>query len=255
MKKYTSFLMLMTMALLITSCSMGAAEPTPTSTPTFVLPTATEPPASPTPEATFTSEPTDVPTAAPTATSSVAMVTPSDDPVNCRFGPSVDYAQVGALKAGEYTQVFGKTSAGDWWQVQNPSETSQKCWVAASITTGTGNFSTIGVVAAPAALVTKLTLKVDQETISLPVCTDPLEPVNLKGTIEANGPLTAKWHFETEQGGPMPEQTLEFTTFGSQDVSASYMPLPVKPGTYWVRLIVTSPNSTTVETKYKIDCP
>ena len=254
MKKYTSFVMLMITAMLMTSCNLSVAEPTPTPTPTFVLPTATELP-SPTPEATLPPEPTDVPTAAPTVTPSVPMVTPSDKPVNCRFGPSVDYAPVGGLKVGEYTQVFGKTSAGDWWQVQNPDETSQKCWMAASVTTGSGNFSGIGVVAAPTAFVTNLTLKVDQETISLPLCTDPFEPINLNGTIETNGPITVKWHFETEQGGAMPEQTLEFTTFGPQNVTAQYMPLPVKPGTYWVRLVVTSPNSTTVETKYKIDCP
>lgn len=250
--KHISSIVLIIAALLITSCSMGVETPTPT--PTFVSPTAIEA-ASPTPEPTFTSEPTEVPTIAPTATSSVPMVTPSDDPVNCRFGPSTNYAQVGALKVGAYTEVFGKTSAGDWWQVQNPSETSQKCWVAASVTTGTGNFSGVGVVTAPSAFVTNLTLKVDQETISLPVCTDPFEPINLTGTIETNGPVTVKWHFETEQGGAMPDQTLEFTTFGTQEVSGEYMPLTIKRGTYWVRLIITSPNSTTMETKYKIDCP
>jgi hypothetical protein len=127
--------------------------------------------------------------------------------------------------------------------------------MSASVTTTSGNFSGVGVVAAPAAFVTNLTLKVDQEKISLPLCTDPFEPINFNGTIETNGPATVKWHFETEQGGAMPEQTLEFTTFGAQDVSTAYMPLPVKAGTYWVRLIVTSPNSTMVETKYKIDCP
>lgn len=253
--KHISFLMLIMVSFLLTSCSLGAPEPTQTPTPTLALPTATEPLPSSTPTPTFTAEPTDIPTPVLTATPSFPMVTPIDEPVNCRFGPSVDYAQVGALKVGEYTQVFGKTSAGDWWQVQNPTETSQKCWVAASVTTGSGNFSEIGVVIAPTAFVTNLTLKVDMETISLSLCTDPFEPINLKGTIETNGPLTAKWHFETEQGGVMPEQTLEFKTFGSQDVSAEYMPLLVKPGTYWVRLIVTSPNSTKVETTYKIDCP
>ncbi len=252
MKKVRSFLVFSMAALLMTSCSMGAPEPT--STPVPLLPTATEPPPSPTPTLTIAPSPTTVPTVAPTATPSFPRVTPIDDPVNCRFGPSVDYAITGALKVGENTQVFGKTSDDGWWQVQNPSEASQKCWVAASVTTGSGDFSAIGVIDAPVTLVTAVTLQLNPETISLGACTDPFEPILVKGTIDVNGPTTVKWHFETQQGGVLSEETLEFTAFGPQDVSVEYMPAPVANGTYWVRLIVTSPNSVTMEAKYKIEC-
>jgi len=252
----THFLLVLTIvALLMTSCSMGA--PSPTATPISVPPTVTEALPSPTSGVTDTPlppPPTDVPTVAPTATPSFPVVTPSDDPVNCRFGPGTDYAVTGALKVGVSTQVFGKTSDGGWWQVQNPTETGQKCWVAASVTTGSGNFSGIGVVAAPDAFVTAVTLQLDPETISLTACTDPFEPIQIKATIDANGPVTVKWHFETQQGGVVPDQTLEFTTFGPQDVSDEFMPSPVVAGTYWIRLIVTSPNDVTMEAKYKIVC-
>lgn len=240
-------------ALLLTSCNLGAT-PTPTATVTPVPATATEVPASPTPEPTFTDEPTVVPTPADTATPSVPMVTPSDEPVNCRFGPSTDYASIGALVEGEHTQVFGKNSAGDWWQVKNPDQTDQKCWVAASVTTGSGNFSAVAVVDVPDAFVTNVTLKVDPELIPLTACTDLFDPVTFKGTIETNGPTTVKWYFETQQGGKTAEQTLEFKTFGPQDVSMEFIPIPVKQGTYWVKLIVTSPNEVTVEQKYEIEC-
>lgn len=250
--KRISILMIL-VALLLTSCNLNAATPTVTPIPTTVPATPTEE-VSPTPEATFTSEPTEVPTVADTATPSVPMVHPSDDPVNCRFGPSTDYAMVGALTEGENTQVFGKNSAGDWWQVQNPDQTNQKCWVAASVTTGSGNFSTISVVDAPAAFVTKVTLTVDPELIPLVACTDLFDPVKFTGSIETNGPTTVKWYFETQQGGKMTEQTLEFDEFGSQDVSMDFIPIPVKQGTYWVRLVVTSPNEVTTEQKYEIEC-
>jgi hypothetical protein len=77
--------------------------------------------------------------------------------------------------------------------------------------------------------------------------------VKISGTIETNGPTNVKWHFETQQGGAMPNKETEFDAFGSKDVSAEYTPLlPV--GTYWVRLIVTSPNSLLAEASYKIEC-
>jgi hypothetical protein len=183
------------------------------------------------------------------------MVTPVDEPVNCRFGPGTEYAAIGFLLVGENAQVFGKTSSAEWWQVQNPDDVAGKrCWVAASVTSGSGNFSGVGVVAAPATFVTAVTLALDPEVISLDDCTDPFEPIQIKALIDVNGPAVVKWHFETQQGGTVPEQTLEATEFGSQDVSDEFMPSPVKKGTYWIRLIVTSPNEITKEVKYEIDC-
>jgi hypothetical protein len=183
------------------------------------------------------------------------MVTPTDEPVNCRFGPGTEYSMIGALKVGTSTQVFGKNSAEDWWQVQNPDQTDQRCWVAASVTTGSGDFSGIGVVDSPTTFVTRVTLDVEPDTISLDACTDPFDPQELTGTIEVNGPTTVKWYFETEQGGKMPEQTLEFDAFGLEEVAEEFLPSPVEEGDYWVRLVVTSPNDVTTEAEYTIDCP
>jgi hypothetical protein len=182
------------------------------------------------------------------------MVTPSDKPVNCRFGPSTDYAVIGALVIGASAPISGKTSDGGWWQIQNPSTPGEKCWVAASVTTASGNLTTVVVVSAPAAFVTSVTLKIDPDTISAPGCMGPIMPVSFKGSIEVNGPVKVKWHFESQQGGSTPEQTLEFTSFGSKDVSIDYTPAPIADGSYWVRLIVTSPNNMTAEAKYKINC-
>jgi len=73
------------------------------------------------------------------------------------------------------------------------------------------------------------------------------------GTIEVNGPARVTWNFESQQGGASPSQTTDFDTFGSKDVSMDYAP-PLTAGTYWVRLIVTAPNSQQIETRYTIQC-
>ncbi len=244
--KIRSFVTVLLMASVLVSCNLPGAEPTQTPIP----PTETQPPATP----TFTPLPTETSTIAPTATSSVPMVTPSDKPVNCRFGPGTEYSIVGALVVGGSAQVFGKTADGGWWQIQNPSTPGEKCWVAASVTTTSGIFTQIGVVAPPSAFVTNVTLKIEPDTISVAGCVGPILPVSFKGTIEVNGPATVKWHFESQQGGAMPEQTTNFTTFGAKDVSADYTPL-LTEGSYWVRLIITSPNDIVGEAEYKIDCP
>ena len=51
----------------------------------------------------------------------------------------------------------------------------------------------------------------------------------------------------------MPNQMTEFDAFGSKDITVEYTP-PLTAGTYWVRLIVTSPNSIQAEITYKIEC-
>jgi hypothetical protein len=83
----------------------------------------------------------------------------------------------------------------------------------------------------------------------------PIQPSKITGTIETNGPGTVQWHFETQKDGVMPAQKTDFDAFGETDVpSADYTP-PLTAGTYWVRLIVTSPNNMQAETKYTINCP
>jgi hypothetical protein len=55
----------------------------------------------------------------------------------------------------------------------------------------------------------------------------------------------------------MATQTSEFETFGEKTFIASFTPtLPVTAGdSYWVRLIVSSPNDEQSEVRYTIACP
>jgi hypothetical protein len=107
---------------------------------------------------------------------------------------------------------------------------------------------------APKATVTNVSVEVDPRSISVAGCLGPIVPLEISGIIETDGPTTVQWRFETQQGGPMTTQTTTFDAFGEKTVSVDYTPT-LTAGTYWVRLIVTSPNNVQDETNYTITCP
>jgi hypothetical protein len=204
---------------------------------------------------TLTPLPSQTPTITPTSTPSVPMATPLKDDVNCRFGPSTTYEQIAALLVGAYAQILAKSINGAWWQVQNPSGGSEKCWVSASVVVVSGDQGGIPAVAAPAAYITDIKLQVKPNSINLGVgCPGPAPVFSLKGIIHVNGPLEIKWHFETQKDGSLPGNTLSAPKFGDYNVSYDYMPTVWGKGSYWVRLVITSPSSMFEEAKYEIKC-
>jgi hypothetical protein len=158
------------------------------------------------------------------------------------------------LNVGVSSQIVGKTADNGWWYIVDPFNAARKCWVAASVTNTAGNLTGIPVASAPSATVTDVSVDVDPNEISVAGCMGPIQPIEISGTIETNGPTTVKWHFETQQGGAMSAQSANFDGFGSKDFSVDYTP-PLTAGTYWVRLIATDPNSMQAEVKYTITCP
>jgi len=211
-------------------------------------PTATEAP-------TATALPVETAITAPTPTSSIPMVTPLKDPVNCRYGPSVNYEQVFALAVGAYAQVTGKSADGGWWQVLAGEGSSQNCWVANSVVSLSGDPGSILPVPAPAAFVTNASFQVKPDSINLgPGCVGPYPNFSLKGTISTNGPLEVKWRIETQQDGFLTEHSFSFSKFGQQDISYNYVPSYWKKGNFWVRLIITSPQNMTYEATYRVKC-
>lgn len=251
MKHKLPTLFLLTM-LVLSSCNLPQGG-TPTETPTLAF---TDTPALPseTPLPTDTPQPTDTPLPTLTFTPSVPTVTTKDQPVNCRLGPGTGWLAISALNLGQSSQIVGKTSDTSWWLIQDPLSPGRNCWVAASVTSASGNLSGLQVVQTPAASVTDVTISLDPKSINLGLlCLLPMPVVKIKGAIETNGPTIVKWHFETQQGGAMSNKETEFDAFGEKEVSAEYTPvLPI--GTYWVRLIATSPNSLVAEATYKIEC-
>jgi len=207
------------------------------------------------PSATSVQAPATVTPELYTPTPSFPMVTPLKDPVNCRFGPSVNFEQVFALAVGASAQITAKSADSGWWQVQVPNGYDQNCWVANSVIVITGDLSGIPTLPAPAALVTDAKLQVKPDSTNLgPGCAGPFPTFSLKGSISVNGPLEVTWHIETEQDGHQPDHTIHFSKFGSQDISFDYTPSSWKKGNFWVHLVITSPKSMYSEATYQIKC-
>jgi hypothetical protein len=158
-----------------------------------------------------------------------------------------------ALVIGQTAQITGRSTDNTWWLVNDPLSPGRGCWVAASVVVTGGNLSGIGVVQSPAATVTNVTVGTDPGVVTVPGCTGTVPTIEINGTIETNGPTEVRWRFETQQGGAMPTQTTMFDTFGEREFSVEFTPT-IPEGTYWVRLVVLSPNSTQAEGSYRIDC-
>jgi hypothetical protein len=182
------------------------------------------------------------------------MVTPKTEAVNCRFGPGTTYASVGGLKVGASVPILGQNGDGTWWQIQNPNNIVDNCWVSATATVTSGNMGSVPVAGSPQPFVTAVTAN-SPAAISVPGCIGPIQPLVLTGTIDVNGPTPVVWHFETQQGGALPSHTLTFTKFGPLTVTENAFTPPLVAGTYWLKLFVTSPNSLTSQASYTITCP
>jgi len=251
--KFGNLLSVLALVLAISACNLPSNVPgTETPTPAAITPSVTQ--------ALSTETPTQTPlpsnTAPPTTTSTptVPVAFPREVAVNCRLGPGIGWIVLSGMSVGTSSQIVGKSSDGSWWYIVDPASSSRNCWVATSVTNTAGNLAAIPVVAAPQLTVTDVDVDVDPNTISAPGCLGPIPPLEITGTIETNGPGTVTWRFETQQGGAMSTQTTEFETFGSENFSVDYTP-PITAGSYWVRLIVTSPNNIQSEATYTITCP
>lgn len=246
-----SLFAVLVLVLAILACNLPSNAPV-TETPTLASFTP-----SPT-LALLTNTPTLVPSNTPpataTSTPTVPVAVPRDVSVNCRLGPGTGWVVLSGLNVGQSSQISGKSGDGGWWYIVDPFNSARKCWVATAVTNTAGNLSGIPVVEAPKAEVTKVTLNVNPNAITASACPGATPPLELKATIETNGPTSVTWHFETQQTGALPSNTTDFDSFGSLDISTNYIGM-LGTGTYWVRLIVTSPNSIQAEAKYTITCP
>jgi hypothetical protein len=122
-----------------------------------VLETQTAQPVIVTATATSTSTP-ELPTASPTVTltpTPVFTATPSVPLIsvsvatNCRVGPGRAYDRVGALLVGEFTEVYGRDLAGNYWYVRNPNVSGGFCWLWGEYATLAGNTQTLPIFTPP----------------------------------------------------------------------------------------------------------
>ena len=253
------FSLILITALFISSCNLPSnmptgdvekLEPSPTreNTPLPLPPTATL-----TPIPSETPLPTDTPLPTPTGTPTVPTVWAKDINVNCRLGYGTEWLAIAALLVDQPATITGKNATGTWWYITPPNAPGTSCWVAASVTNTAGNLAGLPIISQSTASVTKVTIE-KPDTISVAGCMGPMQPLSLKGNIEMNGPGTASWHFDTEQSGTLVAHSTNFDTVGSKSVADSFVP-PLTVGSYWVKLVVTSPNGEVAESNYTIECP
>jgi uncharacterized protein YraI len=192
--------------------------------------------------------PTDTPGPTLTPTPSVPMVSPLNQDVNCRFGPSVKFSADDALRVGNQVPITGRTSDSGWWQIDGPLNPGYKCWVAASVTQATGDLASVPVVPAPAAYVTDVTVKANP---TYNACGGP-NPTDYSGTITTNGPTTVKYRWEIggdKSAKPDPE-TITFDQADTKSVGAPAFSADC--GNYYIMLVIISPNSMSAKDNYTI---
>jgi len=250
--KLRSLLSTLALVLAMLACNLPSNLPTETPTAAVIIPSSTL--ALSTAIPTQTLLPSNTPPPSATSTPTVPAASPKEVAVNCRLGPGIGWIVLSGLSVGTSSQITGKSGDGSWWQIIDPLNSGRRCWVAMSVTNSAGNVAGIPVVESPKATVTNVTVDIDPSSLSVAGCLGPILPLKIRGTIETNGPTTVQWRFETQQGGAMSTQSTQFEAFGEETVSVDYTPT-LTAGTYWVRLIVTSPNEAQAEAKYTLVCP
>lgn len=237
--------------LVLTSCNLPANGTSSTPFPTLELDTPNSSSSTPTviPIETLLALPTS--TFVPTATPDVAMVSPMDEPVNCRYGPSVAYSIVGGLDLGRQAEMLGRSADAQWWYVRNPSNPSTNCWLAASVTEAVGNVDALPVVEAPLATVTRVNVTVDPASMDVP-CTAFPNYVTATAEIFTNGPSNVIWRWESSDGEIFEKDPLLYLEGSSQAVQLYYKVKGVN--NYWLDVHILSPNDTSGRAYFKVTC-
>jgi len=129
----------------------------------------------------FTASASLAPSPGPSPTSTLTLVTVSLD-TNCRSGPGKVYDHLGALLAGEQTEVVGWDGVGEYWYVRNPDQPGGFCWLWGQYATVTGDWQSLPQVTPPHTPAPTLT----QTQLSL------LQPVYITGiaTIAPTATIT-----------------------------------------------------------------
>jgi hypothetical protein len=174
-----------------------------------------------------------------------------DQPVNCRYGPSVAYSIVGGLDLGRQAEMVGQSADSQWWYVKNPSNPSTNCWLAASVTEAVGNVEALPVVDAPLAIVTKIDVTVDPSLMNVPCGALP-NYVSATAEIFVNGPTNVLWRWESSDGEAFDKNPLLFLEGSSQTVQLYYKVKGVD--NYWLDVHILSPNDTTGRAYFKVTC-
>jgi len=237
--------------LVLTSCNLSGNQTTATPLPTLELDTPTSSFSTPTLIPIETLLAVALPTIRPTSTPGFSLASPIDQPVNCRYGPSVAYSVIGGLDLGRQAEIVGRNADSTWWYVKNPYDPSTFCWLSASVIDAVGNPDGLPVVDAPVAMVTKITVTVNPVSINVSCGSFP-NYVTATAEIYTNGPTNVIWRWETSMSEAFERDPLLFLE-GSFQVVQEYYKV-ISANDYWIQVHILSPNDTTGRAYFKITC-
>lgn len=242
--------------IVLSSCNMPVPSPSAmelsTSPPAVDIPITgvNSPSPSPVPVASLI-DVVALPTATFTSTPSMVLASPREQPVNCRFGPDVSYAVIGALIVGRQAEVIGKNPDISWVYVRNPSDPSTSCWLFTELINVEGNLENLPVVGPPEIMVTDIKVRIDPSAMNV-ACDAFPQSVIISADITTNGPLIVNWYWESSLGETSQPKQVLFETSETKTVQDYYQ--VKQSGDYTIFVRNVPPNSQTGEAAFKVIC-
>jgi hypothetical protein len=234
------------------SCNFPGSQPTathlPTSTPDLVITPITFPITGGT-ESTSTESP--LPTQTASSTPSITLASAREQPVNCRFGPDISYAVIGALNPGRQAEVIGKNIDITWLFVRNPSDPSTSCWLSIDFINVDGTVDLLPVVGPPEIRVTQIEVSIEPAAMNVGCEAFP-QSVLISAEITTNGPSVVIWYWESNTGRISDEKQVLFESGGTKTVQDYYVVDRVAD--YSVRVSTTLPNTAVGEANFRVIC-
>lgn len=242
--------------ILVSSCSYQETSPTnpPVSSPTADTPFPSDVPATETPlpiETLLALADLPTETETPTSTPSMTLASPREQPVNCRVGPDISYAIIGALLVGNQAEVIGKNPDITWLYVRNPSDPSNNCWLSVDFINVDGPVELLPVVGPPEIMVTSVKVSVEPPAIYV-ACDAFPQNVVINTQITTNGPTIVSWFWQSNIGKSSPEKQVLFEAGDSKLVQDYYQ--IDRAGDYSMRVQTLVPNIMTAEATFKAIC-
>jgi hypothetical protein len=234
------------------SCNLSGNSPTdtPVSQPTLDTPTLSVVTPTSVPIETLLSV-VELPTITPTSTPSVTLASPREQPVNCRFGPDVSYAVVGALNPGRQAEVIGKNIDITWVFVRNPSDPSTSCWLSVDFININGNVELLPVVGSPEIMVTSILVSVEPPVMNV-ACDAFPQSVIISAQITTNGPSIVTWFWKSSVEKTSPQKQVLFEQ-GDVKVVQDYYQVD-RAGDYSIQVQSVLPNIMTGQANFKVIC-
>ena len=243
---------IITLLIFALSCSYPGSQPTATPLPTSTPEAATETITLPITGAVSTT-PTEVtlPTPTPSSTPAITLASPREQPVNCRFGPDISYAVIGALIPGRQAEVIGKNIDITWLFVRNPSDPSTSCWLSVDFINVEGSVDLLPVVGPPEIRVTQIQVSIEPAALNVG-CESFPQSVLISAKITTNGPSVVFWQWESSAGRTSEEKQVLFESGGTKTVQDYYVVDRVAD--YSIQVKTLLPNTAVGNANFRVIC-